>query len=239
MLKIPKPFPVAATLVMLAIVLTLCRLGYWQYERLVWKNALQANLDREFAQDAAQINLTSADASTLKAGELKRGSFSGHLDLTKLIFLGGQIVDGKQAFFVIAPLTLQDGQHLLTVIGSTHSVFTNADPGQTVGGTPTQISGVLRHPQWNYFTPDNMPEKNLWYRAAPDEIAQHLNLDKTLAPLFYLEAVPDDLSTKLAPVTTPRVLRNDHRNYMIFWYTMAVIMVVIYGLRFFRVRDET
>lgn len=222
-----RPVPVIATILAVLGVLGLCRLGYWQQERLVWKNNLQASLDREFARDASAITLTSADLQILSATDLRRGTLTGTLDFDHQILWSGQVVDGKPARYLLIPLRLKDDHTIFVVAGPSDAKV----PTPTTRGRIDTVTGTARVPHWNMFTPPNVPEKNQWYRADPDQMAASLGLKNPLPVLFYRETVNYKLDAMPA-VEVPRQLRNDHRQYSIFWYTMAVILAVMYGLRF-------
>ena len=74
MIKIPRPFPLVATLCTLAGVIVLGMLGHWQQERLIWKNARQDSINREFDIKAQDIELTSADLNSIGSTTIKRGT---------------------------------------------------------------------------------------------------------------------------------------------------------------------
>ena len=86
------------------------------------------------------------------------------------------------------------------------------------------------------FTPDNVPAANQWYW--PDLPAMAQAVDLALYPgILEAESAPVPGGLPIGGVTqTP--LRNDHLQYAITWYSLAVALVVIYLLYHRRRRPD-
>ncbi len=232
MIAIPRPFPWIATLCVLAGISVLCMLGHWQQERLVWKQALQASLDREFTLPAKDLPiLTSADLDTLSGDAIKRGVLKGRFDFDHQIALQGQIAEQKSVVYHIVPLLTADGRTIFVI--AAYSEGMKKLPTPTTRGKIDQVTGVAKAPSWNRFTPDNAPDKDLWFRADPKQMAEHLKLPNPVPVIFYAEFLNYKLDA-LPQVEVPRKLRNDHEQYAMFWYAMAGVLFGIYILRFWR-----
>jgi surfeit locus 1 family protein len=231
MFTVPRPFPVMATLVVLAGVVILCSLGHWQQERLVWKTALQATLDQEFAKDASTTPLSADELRQVGSTELKRGTLSGRFDFSKQIFLQGQIANGKPVNHVLIPFLIDKETPVFVVAG--YQAGFDPVPDPRARATTDRVTGVARIPQWSRFASENQPEHDKWYRADPAAMAQARSLDGALPVLFYLENSNYKMDA-MPRVEVTRILKNDHRHYMIFWYTMAIVLTGIYILRFWR-----
>ena len=89
-----------------------------------------------------------------------------------------------------------------------------------------QIEAVLYAPEKYRFTPENVPEKNDWYWEDVSAMAQAAQLDAP-APAVAIIA-------ERAPGVYPAggVLRldipNNHRQYALFWYGMAAVLLIFY-----------
>ena len=231
-----RPFPVLATVLTAAGVLTLCGLGHWQQDRLAWKNNLQVTMDEEFAKDAKGLLLTSDDLTKVSDSSIRRGTLQGKLDFDHQFILRGQIVDAKPASFVLIPMILPDQKTVFVVA--------TLQAGTDKIGTPStrakidKVTGTARLSRWSSFAGQNDPEKDLWYRPDVVQMATHAKLPDPVAPLFYMESSNYKLDAR-PTVDIPRTLRNDHKQYMFFWYTMAGILLVMYYLRFWRRPDAS
>lgn len=228
-LRPPRPFPVIATVLTAACLVLLVGLGIWQIQRLGWKNSLQAQLDTEFSRPADRTLLSAADLRLGTTTDLRRGYVEGRIEPGPSIPLWGQIAEGKPAIYHLLPFRLNSGEILLVVGGYSRT----GDFTPRFSGT-MRIEGVARLPVWNRFTPNNQPEKNIWYRPDPAAISQARALTPSaLPPLFFAEK-PVAGSTPLTPVTVSSRLKNDHLSYALFWFTMAGALFGIYLLRFWR-----
>ena len=230
-LSVPRPFPVIATLLTLAGVATLGSLGHWQQDRLAWKNALQANLDAEFSRQNIPTEQTAKNLALKETSDIKRVSLTGRLDFDHQISLGGQIVEGKPVYHHLVPLLLKTGETVFVVVGYSASPEPRSTPGTRA--QTDHVTGIARLPVWNRFTPPNDPAKNTWFRADPAEMATALGLKNPAPALVYAQWHGYKLDA-LPPVPVEHKLRNEHLNYMIFWYAMAVVLALIYFLRFWR-----
>ncbi len=227
----PHPFPVTATILALAGLATLCSLGHWPTERLAWKNALQANLDAEFAKNATATKLTLQDLALKETSDIKRGVVKGHLDFDHQISLGGQIVDGKPVYHHLVPLILSGGETVFVAVGYSASAEHLSTPGTRA--KIDKVTDTARLPVWNRFTPLNDPVKNSWFRADPVEMASALGLKNPAPALIYAEWHGYKLDA-MPHVPVEHKLRNEHLQYAIFWYAMAAVLASIYFLRFWR-----
>jgi surfeit locus 1 family protein len=95
---------------------------------------------------------------------------------------------------------------------------------------PVDIVGVMRWPdQRGWFSPADSPNGNLWFTRDPLAIAAAKGLP-AVAP-FYVEQespVPPGglpLPGKLVPK-----LRNEHLQYALTWFGLAIVLVVAFGV---------
>ena len=104
---------------------------------------------------------------------------------------------------MVTPFALADGSVVL--------VDSTAPPQGSVA------DGYLRpSEQGGAFTPDNRPDRSEWFTADIPTLAAALNLDH-VRPWRVVAG-------------TPPALPNDHLQYAITWYSLGVILIVIYLL---------
>ncbi len=233
-----KP-PVMATVLTLASIVILCGLGIWQVKRLHWKEGILHQL--AVAESMSSAPLLTYNDVMARAGE-------DDLKLIRNVSLRGRWLNGSEV--LIAPRTWQEkaGYHLLTplALDGGGTVLVNRgwlpedkkDPAsrpETIVNTPeVDVMGMLRHPERaNIFVPQNVPGENEWFRIDLAQIAAARHIEK-LAPLVLyakLETGNPDLPVKEALVWHPP---NNHASYAFFWFSMAGILAVVYGLRFLK-----
>jgi surfeit locus 1 family protein len=97
---------------------------------------------------------------------------------------------------------------------------------------PVQVTGVVRvapagKPSW--FLPDNKPERDLWFWVDLPAMASAARLPE-VAPFYIVaDATPNPGGwPKGRDVTEP--LPNNHLQYAITWFALAVAALVVYLL---------
>lgn len=216
--------PTALTLLGIAI---LCALALWQLERLEWKQNLLAQISAEYAKDASKITLTpkSIDAKY----DYKRGALRGHYNIKKQIRIAPRVHNETIGQHIYTPFILSDGSTILVNRGWTPKDWMeNAPPAETI------ITGTLRR-MWErtYFTPPNNPAKDEWYFPDAAEIAAAKNIKNIHTAIFFLETTDTEKEYPIPQGQKPD-LPNNHLQYALFWFSMAAVLSVIYGLRFWR-----
>ena len=225
-----KKFPFIATLVCLITVGILCRLGFWQIERLAWKNNLQAELDSAFSIESPHI-LNKFDIQNIESGEIIRGSLRGNIDISKPAYFNGRIQNGRSVTAVVVPFKMEDSDFMIPIeIGCiekiSDNIFSNEKQSHTL------ISGILRYPpKPSFVTPLNIPKKNEWWRFERDDLSNFWGI-KNIYPILMTAENTQAISQKLTPCPIEKKLRNDHLSYAAFWFGMAFVLCVMWGIRF-------
>ena len=229
--------PAVPTLFALAAFVVFIGLGTWQIQRKAWKEGLIHGLEQRLS--AAPIDLPSRESWTRldkEEDEFRRVKFSAAFVSGEeaLVYTSGSAfrsdVSGP-GYWVLAPARLAAGG--LVVVNRGFVPDGRQDPrsrpeGETTGAI--DLIGVLRWPeQRGVFTPKDEPERNLWFVRDPAAIAASKGWGE-VAP-FYVE-----LEGPQPPGGLPRSgalkpnLRNEHLQYAITWYGLAVVVAVMFAL---------
>jgi len=226
------------TVITVPIVLLCLGLGAWQIQRLHWKEGLIAA--RAAAVAAPAIPVPPGDAVP-DGLEFHHVTDTGVFLNDKEIFLGATSEGGENGYQVLTPLREPGGRIVFVNRGFIPSELKDRArrrAGEPVG--PVKVEGLLRLPpagRPNWFLPDNRPDLNYWFwvdlpaMAAADKLGP-------VAP-FYIDAdkTPNPGGWPRGGVTRLE-LPNNHLQYAITWFSLAVAMVVIYVL-FHRRSGET
>ena len=220
----------APTLFTIPVLLICVALGVWQLQRLEWKRGLIAE------RAAAVTALPARPPQTLveaRAMEFHPVVVDGVFLHDKEIFVGATDPRGRAGFHLLTPLREPGGRIVFVNRGFIPSERKDpaTRPASQLAGT-VHISGLLRLPPAatpNWFLPDNRPDLNYWFwvdlpaMAAADGLAN--------AAPFYIDAdvAPNPGGWPKGGVT-PIALPNDHLQYAITWFSLAVALVVIYLL---------
>lgn len=215
-------------------VAVLIGLGAWQLQRLQWKEALIA--ERDARLDAAPVSLDQAlkdfdaDRSVEFLKVAASGTFQHQAELFMLATQGG--VPGFQ---VVTPFVSTDGVIVLVDRGFVPEPL--KDPARRPESQPTGEVGVVgilrRHVKSRGpFTPDNDPEGNIWYWWDIPAMLAHASVapDARVAP-FALHLLPGEGPRTLpAPVAVDEGLTNNHLQYALTWFALAILLIVMSGL---------
>jgi surfeit locus 1 family protein len=208
----------------------------WQLERKAWKEGLIDAITRRM--NAAPVPLPPAERwAGLDAGhdEFTRVAFRSAFDSDQeaLVFAGASAfrpdVSGV-GYWVFAPARLASGARVVVNRGFVPEA--KRDPSTRVEGRisgPTDIVGVLRWPEHaGLFTPAGEPARNLWFARDQTAIAVAKGWSN-VAP-FYVE-----LESPTPPGGLPQpgkltvTLPNNHLQYAITWFGLAVVLAAVFA----------
>jgi surfeit locus 1 family protein len=224
-MKLKNP-PLLPTIFMLLGIIILCSLGTWQLQRLHWKKDILNTLNAAYNSDTTQT-LT---ANSLTNVQFAFGSVSGSLLPEKAILLGPRTHDGKIGNHLIVPLQTPETSYLIN-LGWTDQPLENITPIISNLTPPVTVTGLARTPDWNNFTPENLPDEDLWYKADINEIAQVKNITNPAPYIIHAESTNYKMDAQF-PKNDRWQPKNDHATYTAFWFSMAFVLLIIYGLRF-------
>jgi len=215
------------TLFTVPVLLALLALGSWQIERLFWKR--QQIAERQAAVAAAPV-AAPRSLEEARGMEFRHVTDEGVFLHDKEIFLGATSEAGRNGYQVLTPLREAGGRNVFVNRGFIPAEL--KDPatrsaGQVTG--PVRVQGLLRLPTGKpaWFLPDNRPDLNYWIWVDFPAIAAADRLDG-VAP-FYIDAdaTPNPGGWPKGGITRLE-LRNDHLQYAITWFSLAVALIVIY-----------
>jgi surfeit locus 1 family protein len=227
------------TLFTIPTMILLLGLGTWQLERLQWKEALIA--DRSERTGAPPIALpapgTALSGQALDEIDYRHATASGRFLHDREMYLAARTMEGSVGYQIVTPLQLADGAVVLVNRGwlpdKRKDPATRMD-GQ-VAGTVT-VDGAIRAPRqqnWlqGWIVPDNDPAKNFWFWNDLAAMGAYAGVPADRLVPVYLEAGPA-ANPGGVPIggQTKVNLPNDHLQYAITWYLLAMALAVIYVL---------
>ena len=236
--------PVVATILTLCGAAVLFSLGYWQLQRLVWKQGVLDKLRHVYSIDASAHDLFPDLAAVEGLDGWARGSLSGEYLLDKFLLIGPRTEDGEAGYHLLVPLRVRrDGRE--------HYVLVNrgwVEQGAEInekGNVPITVTALAQAvPEANSFVPENVPEQEDWFRYDLEQMAEARNVPRFLPAVVFAEDENPPLTIeeegKTYPVSAALKpdLPNNHLQYAIFWFAMGFILCVFYVLRFFVYRNE-
>ena len=226
----------------LLMVMAFAGLGVWQLQRRVEKHALIAILNERLAAEPAALPVRAQwNTLTPAKDEFRRVSFTAtYAPLPDaMVYSAGSAVrddvsgPGTWAFL---PAQLGDGNTIVVNAGFVQN--TMQDRAQQdravrrlITGDPVQLTGYIRFPESaGTLTPPENLDKRLWFTRDHLAMARALGWGEEIAP-FYIDLeqpVPESGIPKPGPLTV--LLKDDHLQYAITWFTLAFAVAIAFGV---------
>ena len=225
--------PLAITLVGVAL---LVGLGTWQLQRKGEKDALVASLQARLAEPAKFPAPQTWPELKLEDAEYRRVTFLAEFvpGEEALVHSAGSAfrpdVSGP-GYWVFSPARLPGGSVLVVNRGFVPEG--RQDPASRAGGQLTgliDITGAMRWPEArNAFTPADSPKANLWF--ARDHLAMaEAKSWGTVAPFYVEQEAPVPPGGLPRPGRLEPSLPNNHLQYAITWYALALALLTIFAV---------
>jgi cytochrome oxidase assembly protein ShyY1 len=216
--------------VALAALVVLVGLGTWQLERKAWKEALIATLDHRLNDAPIALPPPGEWAGmTPENSEFTRVRL--HVEFSKsgdaLVYTSGSAIrdDVKgTGYFVFSKARLPGGQQVVINRGFV--------PNRTYpeASGPQDIVGAVRWreaPSW--FVADHDAAGDIWMVRDPAAMAQFKGWG-VVAPFYVEQETPVPPGGLPHPAPLKVQLRNDHFQYALTWYGLAVVLVVMFAV---------
>ncbi len=200
-------------------------LGAWQIKRLAWKENILAQVNAALSVDASTHALEQTDLDLTDPYALRRGYLKGMLDLSQAILWQGQISDGAPVDYIVAPFHFPRDKFIVpVVVGKCFEECNEVKPRLYKN---IKIIGTLKRHRDNMFRPQNNIAQDEWYRMNALDLSIRWK-SNVIDGLFYAEN--NDIDPYLSPVESVLNIPNNHKQYALFWFAMAglILSLTIY-----------
>jgi surfeit locus 1 family protein len=222
----PLPGVTIAAALLFAI---LIGLGVWQLQRLEWKLALIDRVERNM--HAAPLDL---DAGHWPAHspdtEYTHVTATGRFDNSKEAYIFGIGPEGAPVYHVVVPFVLKGGRVLLVDRGIVPRDLQNpATRPDGIDNHMTRITGFWRWQEAaGFFTnPPDLTKRVWFYRDVPG-IARADGIVLAAPAVIEADATPNPGGWPRGGQTVV-AFRNEHLQYAITWFLMALALLGVYG----------
>jgi surfeit locus 1 family protein len=213
----------------------LISLGFWQLERLAWKEALIGEVEARVAAPAVEAP-PEADWAALAPSdyEYRHVLLAGVYEFTHqaLVFRALDRPRGRfggPGYLVMTPLRLPAGAHVIVNRGFVPQDQKDRFAAQTGDGPGNvSVTGLMRSSEpRTWFTPPDDPSRGQWFTRDPAAIAAAFQLARA-AP-FTIDAdasgEPGDL-----PQGGETILAfpNNHLGYAFTWFGLALALAGVF-----------
>ena len=223
----PKLIP---TLFSLPVFIAMLFLGTWQVQRLEWKQDLIEKLQQRSAQAPGAIPDGPLNEDEHEFTPVR---VQGVYDHDNEFHLVNRSLNGEAGINVVTPLKMNDGKTVLINRGwvpfEMRDVALRPDGllqgGQTVTGLLRFVKPRSTIESW--VVPENEPANNAWFNIDPAAMAKQARLP-SLPEYYILSSDQSERGNLPQGRQLSLDVRNDHLQYAITWYCLALGLLVIY-----------
>lgn len=209
----------------------LLKLGFWQVERLAWKEEILTRIETNMSEEPLPgFPLTEPFAGP--SLEYSKACIEGEFDHEKELYFFGTNLQGAGGFHVYTPLKIVFMDSFIFVNRGwvpNHLRDPEKRKNGQVEGVQT-ICGVLRLDRKKSFvTPENNPEENRWF--TPEVSAMAKSVEGRLGSHFFLEA-DETKNPGGYPIGGQTFVNipNNHLGYAITWFGLAVALLGVFAV---------
>ena len=211
----------------------LIALGTWQVERKAWKEGLIATLTERLAAPPVPLPPPASWPALDQAGnEYRHVTFEAEFetaDEASVLATGAAFrpdVTGP-GFWIFSPARLADGSVVVVNRGFVPLADAKTLPHRANTGMVT-ITGVMRWPEApHWFTPKADPAQNMWFVRDPIAIAAAKGWGP-VSPFYVEQETPVPPGGWPQPGKLVPNLPNNHLQYAVTWYGLALVLVVVF-----------
>ena len=206
----------------------LLSLGTWQVKRLAWKEAILTEINTEIAAAPVLLPATPNLADHKYLPVEVGGDFTG--DELHVLF---SIKNQGAGYRVISAFVTQDGRRIMIDRG-----FVPTDRKvEDRAATAIKVQGNLHWPnEIDGFTPQPDKAKNIWFARDIPAMAAQLGTEETLIVARATTKTTPDVQP--VPVTATGI-PNDHLQYAITWFLLAIAWAGMTAYLLWRIRQRT
>ncbi len=219
----------------LLLLASLIALGTWQLQRKAWKEDLIATLSERLAAPPSALPASGAWPGLDQASdEYHRVKFTTTFDHGReaLVYAAASAfradVTGR-GYWVFTPARLSDGAIVMVNRGfvpEDRKAAASRSAGEITG--PVEIVGVLRWPEaGTWFSAAADPVHNLWFVRDPRAMAAAKGI-AAVAPFYVEQESPVPPGGWPQPGKLVVNLANNHLQYVVTWYGLALVLVVVF-----------
>ena len=210
-----KPRWIAFHVLVLALMVTMVNLGFWQLRRLDERKAANREVSSRTAAAVVPIDNLPADPH---AAQWRRVTVAGVWDPAGQVLIRNRSLDGQPGLHVVTPLTDSAG-HAVLVNRGFIPLADEAQPPSPAAGPVTVVGRVRVTQERGSLGPRDPATGTLTTLNRVDVARIQQQSAVTLAP-FYLELVTENPAPANAPVPLPLpgLDEGPHLSYAIQWF---------------------
>lgn len=204
-------------------------LGTWQVQRLAWKEGVLVQIEARIVNAPISLPLQPTKENDQYLPVVARGLI---LDQEAHVLASSKKTGA--IYRVVAAFEMDDGRRVLLDRGW---VKPPAKEETRAAVTAEVVGNLLWPDERDKYTPENDVNGNIWFARDIDQLAEVLNTE----PLLIVARKTDETNATVTPMpVTATGIPNDHLQYAVTWYGLALVWVImtLYYLRRMRTQKK-
>ena len=217
-------------------ILILSSFGFWQVERLVWKRELIEKIEN--ANSSSIILELPNEQDKLKTLAFRKAKLTGVFLNEHEFHITPRSFRGKLGYHINTPFKLKDGRIILINRGWVVTELKKQEARlKSIINDEVTIDVQFRlDKDYTKFTPKSSPEDNIWFHKDYENMSKHsglqlLNIGADVIGEQNRDVLP-------IPSTGEIKIRNDHFEYILTWFGIAIGIFFVYFFGHFRQRAD-
>ena len=199
-------------------------LGVWQIQRLHWKLALIAEVNRHLSDPPISIARALAMGS---AAQYHRVALTGRFENDKETYIFTTTQDGAPIYHVLTPFRADDGRVFMVDRGAVPKELLDPRSRTPITGN-TRLVGVWRVPdRAGFFTPPPEATHRLWFSRDVTAMARLDGVRLAAPVLIEAVATPNPGGWPKGGQTVV-TFPNNHLSYALTWFGLAGGLLGVY-----------
>lgn len=227
-----RPRWILSHLFVVALVVTMVNLGFWQLRRLHEKQQRNALVSARTSETAAPIDrLLTARTPTDGVGavEFRRVTGTGRYRPDQQLLVRSRSLDGAPGSWVMVPLVLRDGTAVVVNRGwiANEGRFDAVPPAFEAPAGEIAVTGLVRRTETRgSFGPKDPPTGRLANLARADIARfQHQVPERLLPAWVQLKTERPTAAPSPRPLPVPQLDEGPHFSYAVQWFIFSAVAV--------------
>ncbi len=238
-----KPRWILSHLFVLAVVVVMINLGFWQLSRLDERKAANAIVTNAMDKQPEPLLSVLPDgaASTseqVKAAEYQPVYVSGIYRVEEQVLINNRTNNGAPGYWVVTPLVLADGTAVAVNRGWVPFSYTENGSWEEFAPPPgvVVVQGLLRQSQVRatnglVSSPKDPDVGTLRTLARLDVGRLAQQIDERMFPGYVsLRAQDPPIAALPVPVPLPELSQGPHLGYAMQWFAFSLLTIIVYPL---------
>ena len=220
-----RPKWIGFHLLVLAAIVAMINLGFWQLRRLDQRQAFNAVVEARYDEPAVPLDDLVSPGIDPELVEWRPVSASGTYLPDEQILIVNRSQNGRAGFNAVTPLRLDDGRVLLVNRGFVPLTF----EAPQVPALDVEVTGRLRPSQerrLGQLADAGDGDLTEAQRIDIDRLAPQLPADVVPMYIDLIESVPAEQPGLPEPVVAPDLSEGNHLSYAVQWFIFSIAVAV-------------